>query len=65
MALGVFAVLFGISYVLSDNEVLKSYAVGITESDSKFIGMGLIAMYILFFGSIGTVIYSAVSKMFK
>lgn len=60
-----FAVLFGISYVLSGNEVLKSYAEGTTESDSKLIGMGIIAMYILFFGSIGAVLYSAVSKMFK
>ena len=65
MGLGGAAVLFGISYVLSDNEVLKSYMEGTTESDSKLYGMGLIAMYILFFGSIGTVIYSAVSKMFK
>ena len=57
--------LFGISYFLSGDEVLKSYASGITESDSKLIGMGIIAMYILFFGSIGAIIYSAVSKIFK
>lgn len=63
--LGGFAVLFGISYLLSGNEVVQSYASGTTESDSKLIGMGIISMYILFFGSIGAVIYSAVSKMFK
>lgn len=60
-----FGVLFGVSYVLSGNEVLKSYAEGTTQSDSKLIGMGIIAMYILFLGSIGAVIYSAVSRMFK
>ncbi len=65
MGLGGAAVLFGISYLLSDNEVLKIYSSGTTPSDSKLIGMGLIAMYLLFFGSIGTVVYAAISKMFK
>ncbi len=60
-----FAILFGISYAFSGDEVLKAYAEGTTASDSKLIGMGIIAMYILFFGSIAAVIYSAVSKMLK
>lgn len=63
--LGGGAILFAISYLLSGNEVVSSYAMGTTETDSKLIGMGLIAMYILFFGSIGAIIYSAASKMFK
>lgn len=65
LGLGGGAILFGVSYLLSGSEILKSYAEGTTEMDSKLIGMGIIAMYILFFGSIGAVIYSAVSKMFK
>ncbi len=60
-----FAVLFGISYLLSSDEVIKGYAPGTTASDSKLIGMSIIAMYILFLGSIGSVIYSAVARMFK
>jgi hypothetical protein len=68
MGLGGFAIIAGISYLLSSSEIptfLGSEEFNITESLSKNIGMGLIATYILSLLTIGAIIYSEISKYFK
>ena len=63
---GGLALILGISWLLASGEVLDSYEkYGITEAVSRNVGMGLIAMYILGFGAIGAIIYSAVSRLMK
>jgi len=47
LSVGSLMVIFGLSYVLSGNEVLDSYQkFGITASSSKLIGASLIMLYI-------------------
>lgn len=47
LSVGSLVVIFGLSYVLSGNEVLDSYQkFGITASSSKLIGASLIMLYI-------------------
>ena len=59
-------VIFGISYLFASGDVLDSYEkYGIDEVVSRRVGMGLIAMYILGFGAIGAIIYSAASRLMK
>ncbi|MDH4089039.1 MAG: hypothetical protein OEV74_12235 [Cyclobacteriaceae bacterium] len=66
IGIGIFVVLFGISYALSDSNVsLKTAAAGIDASSSRLIGAGLIMFYIVLAGSILALIYSEISKAFK
>lgn len=66
IGIGVFVVLFGISYAISGSTVtLKASAAGITPSSSKLIGAGLIMFYITLAGSVLALIYSEISKAFK
>ena len=59
-------VVFGISYLIASDEVLNSYEkYDIDGAVSRRVGMGLIAMYILGFGAVGAIIYSAVSRLIK
>ena len=59
-------VIFGIAWLFASGDVLDSYEkYGITEAVSRNVGMGLIAMYILGFGAIGAIIYSAASRLMK
>jgi len=47
ISVGSLLLIFGLSYVLSGNEVLESYErFGITPSSSKLIGASLIMLYI-------------------
>ena len=58
--------IFGIAWLFASGDVLDSYEkYGIDEVVSRRVGMGLIAMYILGFGAIGAIIYSAVSRLMK
>ena len=59
-------VIFGISYLIASAAVLNSYEkFDIDGAISRRVGMGLIAMYILGFGAVGAIIYSAVSRLIK
>ena len=59
-------VVIGISYVLASGEVLHSYEkYGIDEAVSKRVGTGLITMYLLGFGSIGSILFFGVYRIFK
>ena len=59
-------VVFGIAYALAGDEMLPKYEDFIEgPADSKRVGMGLIAFYILAFGAIAATLYSSVSKIFK
>ena len=59
-------VVFALSYVLAGDEMLPKYENFIDgPEDSKLVGMGLIAFYILAFGAIAAVVYSSVSKLIK
>lgn len=66
MGLGVLAVIFLISYVLSGSEVTAKYtALGVNESSSKFIGAGLTMFYIILFVSIIGIVASEINKALK
>jgi hypothetical protein len=59
-------VVFVLSYVLAGDEMLPKYENFIDgPEDSKLVGMGLIAFYILAFGAIAAVVYSSISKLIK
>ena len=59
-------VVFGISYAIAGDEMLPKYEAFIDgPEDSKMVGMGLIAFYILALGAIAAVLFSSVSKMIK
>ena len=58
--------LFIIAYVLADGEVLKSYEkYKISQATSRQVGMGLITFYFLIIGTIGTILYTELSKTFS
>lgn len=57
---------FIIAYLFASDEILKSYEkYEISASESKQVGMGLIAFYLLIFGAIAAVIYAELSKVFS
>lgn len=67
---GLFAVIIVIGYVLSSGTDLDlrpfiSKGLDVTESTSKYVGMGLITFYLLTVIAIGTMIYSGVKKLFN
>ena len=62
---GLVAVLL-FSYLIASDEVLRSFEkYEITSSNSKQVGMGLIAFYLLMFGAIAAVLYAELSKRFS
>jgi len=67
ISLGVGAVVLVISYMLAGNDYtpLQLEQMEITEQTSKFVGMGLIATFIMFGLAILAFLYSAVSKVIK
>lgn len=66
IGIGVIAVVFVISYVLSGSGVTaKQMALGVDESSSKLIGAGLIMFYLTLLGSVLGIIYSEISKALK
>lgn len=60
-------VILVISYLISGNELSSSYLeqYNTTVSESRIIGMGLIATYIMFALSLLTFLYSAIIKAIK
>lgn len=66
IGVAVLLALFGLSYALSGSEVnLKAAALGVTETQSKLIGAGLIMFYITLILSGLALIYSEINKAFK
>jgi len=63
---GTLLVVFGISYVLSSDEVTANYAsFGIGSGGSKLVGAGLIMFYFTLIIAVIGVIYSEISKALK
>lgn len=66
IGLGGLAVVFLISWAISGNEVLTSYAgFGIDAGLSKFVGGALTMMYLLSFIAIIGIVFTEISKVFK
>ena len=59
------AVILGISYGMASPEVLESYPEGISESEIRFSGMGLYALYITFIGALGAIVFSSVYGLIR
>ncbi len=66
MAVGAFLLVIIISYVLADGTpMVKADGNTLSASDSKWIGTGLYAFYILAILAIGSMIFSGVKKITK
>lgn len=65
IGVGVLVGLFLITFLLSSNELLPKYVdLGISPTQSKMIGAGLLLAYIIGFGTVAIAIYSEVRKIF-
>ncbi|HEY9113587.1 MAG TPA: hypothetical protein VIN10_02745 [Bacteroidales bacterium] len=67
ISLAVGAIVLAVSYMLAGNDysALQLEQMKITEQTSKFVGMGLIALFIMFGLAILAFLYSAISKVLK
>ena len=67
IAVALMAVVFFISYSLSSNSFSPSQLekMKITESTVRFVGAGLLILYVLGLGAIGVVIYTSIAKFLK
>lgn len=66
--LGVVAIVlvFGISYIISGDEVLSVYAkFGVDSFQSKLLGSSLIALYLLGIGAVLVAVFAEVSRFFR
>ncbi|OQA07651.1 MAG: hypothetical protein BWY67_01679 [Bacteroidetes bacterium ADurb.Bin397] len=65
IGVGVLVGLFLITFLLSSNELLPKYVdLGISPTQSKMIGAGLLLAYIIGFGTVAIAVYSEVRKIF-
>ncbi|MBL7915423.1 MAG: hypothetical protein JNL49_10300 [Bacteroidia bacterium] len=65
IGVGVLVGLFLVTFLLSSNELLPKYVdLGITPSQSKMIGAGLLMSYLVGFGTIAVAVYAEVRKIF-
>ena len=58
-------VVFIISYVMADGEILKDYPETTTETSSKWSGAGLYMFYILFVGAGGSIVVTSIMGLIK
>jgi hypothetical protein len=67
IAIALMAVVFFISYSMSSNSFSPSQLekMKITESTVRFVGAGLLILYVLGLGAIGVVIYTSIAKFLK
>lgn len=66
IGIGALVLLFLISWAISGSEVTAVYQkFDVSESGSKFVGGGLITMYLLVFIAIIGIIYTEISKLIK
>lgn len=63
IGIGAFVVLLLIAYLVSDGSDAAKYH--ISEGESKWIGAGLITLYVALFGAIGAIIYGEVTRLLK
>ncbi|NJM25909.1 MAG: hypothetical protein HC859_10935 [Bacteroidia bacterium] len=64
--IGGLVVLFGICYAMSSSEVTATQAaLGITEGSAKFIGAGLLMLYVVMILAIIGLVYSEINKAIK
>lgn len=68
--IGLFALVLIAAYVLSsgtdiDLKQFTDKGLDVTESTSKYVGMGLIAFYILTVVAVATMVFSGVKKLFN
>ncbi|NEN23852.1 hypothetical protein G3O08_10100 [Cryomorpha ignava] len=61
----VFVILAIVCYTLASDTVLQSYDPGITESESKLSGAGLLIMYVLVVVAAGAAIVGEITRIFK
>lgn len=54
-----------ISYALASDEILESYPKTVTSNEVKWSDTGLIMLYFLFAGAIGSVIFSWVNSLIR
>ncbi|MBK6341566.1 MAG: hypothetical protein IPF41_02975 [Flavobacteriales bacterium] len=63
IGIGAFVGLLLVAYLISDGSDAGKY--NITEGASKWIGAGLITMYVALIGAIGAIVYGEVTRMLK
>lgn len=63
MGIGAFIVVLLLAYLISDGSVQPGW--NVTESTSKWIGAGLILMYISLFGAIAAIVYGEITRILK
>ncbi|WKZ65381.1 MAG: hypothetical protein QY325_11470 [Flavobacteriales bacterium] len=63
MGMGAFVVVLVVAYLISDGGVRPEW--NISEGASKWIGAGLILMYVALFGAIIAIVYGEVTRLFK
>ncbi|HRD51991.1 MAG TPA: hypothetical protein PKY96_05010 [Flavobacteriales bacterium] len=63
IGIGAFVGLLLIAYLISDGSDAAKY--NLSEGASKWVGAGLITMYVALFGAIGAIVYGEVTRMFK
>lgn len=63
MGIGAFVVLLLLAYLISDGSVQPGW--NVTESTSKWIGAGLILMYVSLFGAIAAIVYGEITRIMK
>ena len=65
IGVGLLVAVLAVSYGLAGDEVLETYGDGITPTVSKLSDAGLISFYILMIGAVGSIIFSAVTRIIK
>ncbi len=65
ISVGFMLVVLLVSYSLASDEVLESYPDNITATQSLWSGVGLMALYIMFFGACAAIIFSGVYRIIK
>ncbi|WP_272021782.1 hypothetical protein [Olleya namhaensis] len=67
IGLGAFAAVLLVAYVVSggDTNIYKYNGLVASEGESKMVGAGLVAFYILILGAIATMLFSGIKKLIK
>jgi hypothetical protein len=63
IGIGSFLGLLAVAYLLSDGSVQPGW--NISESSSKWIGAGLIMLYVAMAGAVGAILYGEIARMLK
>lgn len=63
LGIGLFVIVLAVAYGVSDSSVRPEW--NISESASKWIGAGLILLYLSLFGAIAAILYGEITRMLK